>query len=203
MKLYADRPTRLLPQLAGDVLLVVMVYLCVRLGRGVHGHVADLAGPGRDAEAAGLRFQSQMRKAADGIGSVPLVGDSVSKPFHDAASSGQDLADAARGFQDTVGQVAVVLGLVVALVPILLLLALWLPRRVAWVVEATAAARLAKAGPRAQDLLALRALTRQSLPDLARLSPDVAAGWRAGDPGIIEALAGLELAELGLRPVRR
>src|SRR5688500_18624923 len=31
MKLYADRPLRLVNQLLGDVLVVVLVYLCVRL----------------------------------------------------------------------------------------------------------------------------------------------------------------------------
>ena len=33
MKLYADRPLRLVNQLLGDVLVVLAVYLCVRLGR--------------------------------------------------------------------------------------------------------------------------------------------------------------------------
>jgi hypothetical protein len=202
MKLYADRPARLLPQLLGDVLLVVLLWTCVRAGRAVHDHVAALAGPGRDAEAAGLKFQSGMRDAAHNLTNVPFVGDSVAKPFRTAAGSGRDLADAAQSFQDTVAQVAVVLGLLVALVPAVLLLALWLPKRVAWIVEASAANRLSREGPRSADLLALRALTRQSLPVLARLSPDVAAGWRAGDPATIQELASLELQELGLRGLR-
>ena len=74
-----------------------------------------------------------------------------------------------------------------------------MPRRVAWVVEASAATRLAQAGRQATDLLALRALATQPLPRLARLSPTVAQAWRAGDPAAIDALATLELDSLGLR----
>ena len=98
---------------------------------------------------------------------------------------------------------AQVLGLAVALIPALLLLALWVPRRVTWVVEATAAARLSRAGHGARDLLALRALARRPLPELHRLSPDVAAAWRAGEPAAIDDLAALELDDLGLRLPRQ
>ena len=59
MKLYADRPARLARQVAGDVLLVVLIWLFVRAGRATHEHVDALAGPGRDAEAAGVRFSEQ------------------------------------------------------------------------------------------------------------------------------------------------
>src|SRR4029079_1772851 len=40
MKLYADRPTRVLGQLAGDLVVVILVFLAVRLGRGTHDKVA-------------------------------------------------------------------------------------------------------------------------------------------------------------------
>jgi hypothetical protein len=199
MKLYADRPVRLLRQLLGDVLLVVLIGLCVRLGQSVRDHVEALAGPGRDAEAAGLRFQHSMRDAAGSLSDVPLVGDGVSAPFRGAAASGRDLAEAAKSYQESVADLARVLGLTVALIPVLLLLALWVPRRVTWVVAATAAARLSRAGHGARDLLALRALSRRPLPELNRLSPDIAAAWRAGEPAAIDDLAALELDDLGLR----
>jgi hypothetical protein len=50
--------------------------------------------------------------------------------------------------------------------------------------------------------LAVRALARQSLRRLAALGPDVVAGWKAGEPAATEALARLELDQLGLRPWR-
>ena len=99
MKLYADRPVRLLRQLLGDVLLVVLIGLCVKLGRSVRDHVEALAGPGQDAEAAGLRFQRSMHDAAGNLSDVPLVGDGVSAPFRGAAASGRDPEPKAAAFQ--------------------------------------------------------------------------------------------------------
>jgi hypothetical protein len=90
---------------------------------------------------------------------------------------------------------------VVAGLPIILLLVLWLPRRVAWVTEATAAQRLLRAGPAAAELLAARAVARQPLRRLSRLAPETVVGWRAGHPEATAELARLELAELGLRDI--
>lgn len=198
MKLYADRPVRLLKQLLGDVLVVVLVYLGIRLGRRAHEAVAALAEPGRDAEAAARSLDGTLRGTARDVDDAPLVGGTLAKPFRALASTSRDLAVSAQSYQDTVAQVALLTGVVVAAVPILLLLALWLPRRLAWVVEASAAHRLMRAGPAAAELLAVRALARQPLHRLARLCPDVVTGWRSGDPAATDRLARLELDELGL-----
>ena len=198
MKLYADRPVRLLNQLLGDVLVVVLVYLGIRLGRRAHEAVAALAEPGRDAESAARSLDGTLRGTARDVDDAPLVGGTLAKPFRALASTSRDLAVSAQSYQDTVAQVALLTGVVVAAVPILLLLALWLPRRLAWVVEASAAHRLMRAGPAAAELLAVRALARQPLRRLARLGPDVVTGWRSGDPAATDRLARLELDELGL-----
>ena len=49
------------------------------------------------------------------------------------------------------------------------------------------------------DLFALRALARQPLHVLARISDDPAGAWRARDPEVVLALGSLELREAGLR----
>jgi hypothetical protein len=202
MKLYADRPTRLLGQLLGDLVVVILVYLAVRLGRGTHEKVAALAAPGRDAEDAARSTAGSMRDAAGNVDGAPLVGDAVAKPFTALAATSRQLAESAQAYQDSVERLAVLTGILVAAVPIVLLLAIWLPRRVAWVVEASAASRLVRRAPGAADLLAVRALARQPLRELARLEPSVVQGWRAGDPAATAALARLELDELGLREPR-
>jgi hypothetical protein len=199
MKVYADRPARLANQVLGDVLVLVLVYLCVRLGRGAHDRVAELAGPGRDAESAARDLDGTMRGAAGDIDDAPLVGGTLAKPFRALASTSRDLAESAQAYQDAVAQVATLTAILVAGVPILLVLLVWLPRRLAWVLEASAAQRLLVAGPASADLLAVRALAKQPLTRLARLGPDAVAGWRAGDRAATAALARLELDELGLR----
>ena len=96
--------------------------------------------------------------------------------------------------------VARLTGLVLAGAPILLLLAVWLPLRLGWVVEASAASRLRRTGSAGAELLAVRAVASQPLPRLARVDPAVIKGWRAGDPVATEALAAPELRSLGLAP---
>jgi hypothetical protein len=71
----------------------------------------------------------------------------------------------------------------------------WLPGRLAWRREATAAQALSGD----LDLLALRAAATAPLPDLARLGPDPVSRWQAGDSDARLALASLELRRLGLR----
>ncbi len=202
MKLYADRPARLLGQLLGDLLVVVLVYLAVRLGQGTHARVAELAGPGREAEEQALALNGRLRGAAGNLDDAPLVGDTIAAPFRDLAGTSRDFAATAQSYQDTVERLAVLAGVLVAAAPIVILLAVWLPRRLAWVVEASSASRLARRSPGAADLLAVRAMARQPLRRLARLDPEVVRGWRVGDPTATEELALLELSELGLRRPR-
>ena len=199
MKLYADRPVRLASQVIGDLVVLVLVYLAVQVGRAAHGRVADLAGPGRDAENVARGLDGRMRDTAGSVQDAPLVGGTLAKPFRLLATTSRDLAGTAQSYQDAVERLAVLTGVLVAVVPILLLLAIWLPRRVAWVIEATAASRLLRGSPAGSDLLAVRALARQPLQRLAALGPDVVAGWKAGDPEATDRLARLELEELGLK----
>ena len=199
MKLYADLPSRRLSQLLGDLLVLILVYLSVLLGRAAHDAVSALAQPGVEAEGQARRLDGTLRDAARNVREAPLVGDELGRPFRALASTSRDLANTAQDYQDTVANVAALTGLVVALVPIAVLILLWLPRRLRWVVEASAAVRLLREAPGATELLAVRAIARQSLPALVRLGPELVNGWKAGDPYATEALAQLEAAELGLR----
>jgi len=199
MKLYADRPWRLLNQLLGDVLVVIAVYLAVRLGMAAHDKVAALAEPGRDAEAQARTVGRTMHGAAGDVHDTPVVGGAIAKPFRALASTSRDLAETAQAYQDAVERLAVLTAVVFAGLPIVIVLVIWLPRRIAWIVEASAAKRLMRAGPGATELLAVRALARQPLRRLAALGPDVVTGWKADDPAATRELADLELDELGLR----
>ena len=57
--------------------------------------------------------------------------------------------------------------------------------------------------PAGRDLLALRALATRPLNELTKLGPDIAQSWRNGDASAVDALAALELRDLGLRPSGR
>lgn len=199
MKLYADLPLRRLSQLLGDLVVLALVYLSIQVGQAAHEAVSALAQPGMEAEQQARRLDGALSDAARDVRETPLVGEELGRPFRALASTSRDLASTAQDYQDTVADVAALTGLVVALVPIAVLLIVWLPRRLRWVVDASAAVRLLRDSPGANELLAVRAIARLSLPSLVRLGPGVVEGWKAGDPYATEALARLEAAELGLR----
>ena len=94
------------------------------------------------------------------------------------------------------------MGLLTVAVPLALVLFLWLPRRLRWMRRAGVAGKV-RNQPAGRDLLALRALATRPLDQLAKLGPDIAQSWRNGDASAVDALAALELKDLGLRPSGR
>jgi hypothetical protein len=108
------------------------------------------------------------------------------------------LAEAGRAQVRAVERLADLLGLAVALIPILVVAAFYVPGRVRFVRRATAGASLVDSGADL-DLFALRALAHQPLHVLARISDDPAGAWRAGDRDVTDRLAELELRASGLR----
>ncbi len=199
MKLYADIPVRRALQVTGDVLMLLWIWLCVTVAQQVHDATLGLGTPGRQIDTSARDLAGRLRDAGEGIGSVPLVGDRVQRPFEDAGGAADRLAGAGRAQVEAVDSLAFWLGLAVALIPILLFLLLYLPPRVRFVRKATAGRRFLDAGADL-DLFALRAMTHQPLHVLARVDADPAGAWRRRDAAVIDRLALLELRSVGLRP---
>lgn len=197
MKLYASAPLRRGRQLAGDLLVAGWVVLWLWVSRVVHDTTMLLAVPGREIAVAGNGLADRLRDAGGTVGDVPLVGDEVRAPFDGAGDAAQDIAAAGRAQVEAVTELAGWLGLTVAAVPILLALAFYLPSRWRFVREATAGQRFVDSREDL-DLFALRALARQPVHRLARVSDDPAGDWRRQEPGVVHALAVLELRDVGL-----
>jgi hypothetical protein len=201
MKVYADRSMRASSQVLGALLVLAWLVFWGWIGVRAQHAVDGLAGPGADAEHVGRQLARNLGGTADDVGGVPVAGDTLRQPVDAGARAGRQLADAAQSYQDAVAHLALLTGVLVAAVPALLVLTRWVPRRVAWIRDASAARRLLRdSSVDPLDLFALRALARQPLPALtAGASHDVAQGWRDRDPDVIAALARLELDDLGLR----
>jgi hypothetical protein len=197
MKLYADAPVHRARQLTGDILLVVWVLVWVRVGRAVHAATLALAAPGRKIEEAGGGLAGRLREAGSSVSSIPLVGGQVRHPFDEAGSAADRIAAAGAAQVHAVQDLAWWLGVVVAAVPILVMVAVYLPLRWRFVREATAGQRFVDSTADL-DLFALRAMARQPLHRLARISDDPAGAWRDRDPDVVRALALLELRDTGL-----
>ena len=88
-----------------------------------------------------------------------------------------------------------------AAIPILVVSAFYLPVRYRFIRRATAGQRFVDA-VEDLDLFALRALARQPMHVLAKVSDDPAGAWRRRDPVVTRTLAELELRANGLRPPR-
>ncbi|HEX3005587.1 MAG TPA: hypothetical protein VHO27_15330 [Angustibacter sp.] len=202
MRLYSALPLRAAGQAVGDVVLVVWISLAVRAGLAVHEAVQRLAEPGRRLEEAGRTLGSGLGTAAARASDLPLVGDQLSAPLRDASGATVSLVRAGQDQQDAVAELALVLAVVIAVVPALLAVAAWVPRRVRFVRRALAAQRFVDADADL-DLFAVRAMAHQPLHVLARVSDDPAGAWRAGDQAVIRELASLDLRSAGLKPPPR
>jgi hypothetical protein len=199
MILYADRPGRRLIQVLSDVGVLAWTGVCATLGSRVHDATLGLAAPGRQLASTGGGFRERMASAAAQVDHLPLLEDRLAAPVRSAASTGADLERTGQDLVVAVERLATVLGWSTALVPIVLVAALWATLRGRFVRQASAARAFIDADADL-DLFALRAMARQPMHRLARISADPAGAWRRGDEAVVRALAALELKDAGLRP---
>jgi hypothetical protein len=202
VKMYADRLPTAIRQLLTDMLVVVWVYTWIRAGFWIHDTVLKLGVPGQKLEGAGTGLADNLADAGGKVGRVPLVGDELTAPFTRAAEAARSMADAGRQQQEIVGNLSLTLALLVVTMPLAVILFVWLPWRLRWMRRAGVASAV-RNQPAGRDLLALRALATQPLNKLSKLGPDIAQSWRNGDASAVDALAALELKDLGLRPSGR
>ncbi len=196
--LYADLPARRARQLLADLSAVVWICCWGYAARVVHDSIAALRGPTDTVRDAGNTFASQMTSAADQLSSLPFIGDRLKAPFEGLTGTGQTIAQAGTDFGVAVDRAALAVGLVTFLLPLALALVLWVPPRLIFIRRATAARKFIDAEADV-DLFAMRALARQPMHRLARLSDDPAGAWRRREPQVVRALAELELRDCGLQ----
>jgi hypothetical protein len=199
VKLYAETAGQRTRQLVGDLAVLAWTAAWVAAGVALNRLVEKLAVPGERVEQAGGSFAGDIAEIQQKVGRLPVVGDELQDPFGRLAGVGRTLAAAGVTQQEVVHQLALWLGVVVAVVPIVALLLVWLPSRVSWAREAGAASRL-RMGGADLELFAIRAVANRPLRDLHRVTPDPAGDLRAGE---YQALADLELRALGLRARQR
>ena len=196
MKIYAEVPYFRTRQILLDVAVLLWIYVWVRVGLFMRDLVERLAGPGRTVEDAGGDLASNLDSISGTIADLPLVGESLQTPFGAAADAGRVLQRAGQTHQDVIHSLAFWLGLLLALIPILYVLLKYIPGRLRWIREASAAAKL-RIDADDLRLFAIRAVATRPLYELRRACPDPA-GCLATEN--YEPLAALELSALGLQP---
>ncbi|GLU46187.1 hypothetical protein [Nocardiopsis ansamitocini] len=200
MKIYADRPLRFTLQFLSDAFAIVWIWLWVRAGQSLHATLMTLTRPGELMEESGGGLTSHMNEAAEVAGGVPLVGEQLAVPFQSMGEAGDSLSEAGTRFQESVTEMALLLSVLTAVLPVMMILVLWLPLRARWIRQASGARRLRRMSPEASsELLALRALASAPVRALTKVHGDPVDAWRRGDPEAVDRLAALELRRLGLR----
>lgn len=196
MALYARPSWQLTRQITTDVFVVVWTGAWWFAGRALDAVIRGLAQPSRTIQDAAGAMQGDFEQAARNVESVPWAGPVLRQPFDAAAGGLQQIWQSAHEQIAGIEQVATMTGWLTFAIPVLIVLALWLPVRIRFVRNSTAAARFIDAQADL-DLLALRALATQPFHQLARVSSDPLGAWRAGDRAVIDALADLELRRNG------
>lgn len=201
MSWYARPSWQLVRQVSADAFVVVWAVVWWLVARVADQGVSALAGPAREAAETATGLQESMRGAGQTAGGVPGVGGELRGPFDAAAEQLGGLAGTARGQAVLIEQLGDLVGVLVFVLPVAVLLAIWLPRRLRFAARSRAARRFLDS-PADLDLFALRAMATLPLDQLAKISDDPVAAWRAGDRDVIAALAETALRQEGLPSLR-
>lgn len=195
MKVYAERPLRVLRQVVGDLLLVLWVGGWIWLGQEVHDRLDALRRPSVQVGEASRNLANSLADTSDQVRGLQLVGDVLAAPFDVIVSSTRQLADASNNTQQAIGNLADIMIVATALFPILFALTLWAFLRLRWMSHATAAARVRATGE-GDGLLAAQALASGRLDQIGKYATS---GNPLDDPLSRRRLAGFQLRRLGLR----
>jgi hypothetical protein len=198
MGIYAQRPGRMVGQVFADLFVVVWAIAWGVIGVFIRQSIAVLAGPARETARTADRLAKNFTEAAGQAQQVPGVGDQLRRPFDAASATLGSLITSANHQVASIERLALVMGWLVFLIPVTVVIAFWLPRRIRFYRLARAAQQFIDSSADL-DLFALRAMASQPMHILAAVSDDPVAAWRSGDIAVINRLAELELRQSGLR----
>jgi hypothetical protein len=195
MKIYAETPRKRTRQIIQDAILLGWILLWVLFGSVAHDVVAKLAEPAASVARSSDSLSDSLADISDEVDGVPVVGGALEEPFSSSSRAAAAVARESREQRKLFLTAALWIGLFIAVGPIALSLLLYLPFRIRWVRQATAADRIRLD---ADDLylFALRAVANRPFTELRKATPDPGAALAAGD---YAALARLELEQLGLK----
>ena len=200
VKVYPDVPDKRRATIFRDVVMIVLLVLAAWAGLAVHDAVDRLAVLGAGVSNSGQSVQAGFGSAAAKVNGVPLVGGSLADALRGAGqeTGGRAVVLGKQG-QDSVHRLALTLGLVVFALPTIILLAVFVPRRVRQIRQLTAAARALAPpyDPERRRVLAMRAAFGLPYGALLPFTPDP-----LGDivQGRYDALVRAALNDAGMRP---
>jgi len=184
-----------------DVLVVVWIVVWVVLGVVLGRAIWDIGGLTDPiiSNADGLKHTAEGFRR---LGSVPLVGGLLNGAVDQVTGAADRTRSDVQTIKTRIEQVAVTVGLLLALGPTLLALLFYLPLRLPWRRDVAAIRRALASDPNDPVLLrylAERAIEGMRYDSLRELSDDP---WRDMERGDSERLVEVELRRLGLSRAR-
>lgn len=199
MKLYAERPVRLIRQIVFDLAVLAWMWTWWRIAHRVND-TADVSTVGaKKLETNADSLSGNLSEAGQRLRKVPLVGDTLQSPFDKSAGAAKQISFAGRDMAVGIDDLGDLLGYLTAATPFALAVLVWALLRIPNARKASQAARL-RHSTAGREVLALRALQTRGAADLLTVSQRPAASWREGDAPATQGLADLHLKSLGLRP---
>ena len=198
MGIYAKRPAKMIGQLVGDGFVVLWTIGWAIVAIFAYRVIEVLATPARETARTATRLAENFRQAAAEAAKVPVAGEQFRRPFDSAAVTLGNLIDSANDQVASIERLALIVGWLVFLIPVSIVVAFWLPRRIRFYRQARAS-QVFLDSLADLDLFALRAMAAQPLYVLAEISDDPVQAWRSGDREVINKLAEVELKRNGLQ----
>lgn len=186
MRLYPDVYGRRFAWMLADLVMVAWVYLSVRAGLWVNNLVLQLDALAQGVIRAGKTFDSWIVSFEQGIpNGVPYLSDFLHRTAEALKThSGDPLISAGMAGSHGIHLLALILGVIVATVPILFALLIWLPRRLRLIadmrgIHVTVRRALARPelGPQMLEILAGRAIYTMPYNRLLAYSQNPAEDW--------------------------
>ena len=198
IRLYSEVPAQRGKQIASDIVVVLLIVFFIWVGKFVHDAVGELAVLATGVKEAGQTVEGGFQSVADAVSGVPVIGESIGNAIAGAGDgTGGNLAELGQSGEDAVFAVARIVGIVTATLPILVLLAVVLPRRIRRIRHMSVASRVLVDlhDPERRRLLAMRAAFGMPYDELLEHTPDPLGDLAAGRH---DALVAAALADVGL-----
>ena len=199
LTLYPELPAPRARAVSRDLAVLLCVIAFAWLAVRVYHEVDRLSGVGAYVTQAGAGISVEFATSAQAVREVPLAGGTLAGALRSAGAAASGRLEAlGQSSQDSVHQVARLVGWLTWAVPTVLLLVLVLPARVRQIGRLSRArAAAAEDSPERRRLLALRALLCAPDRVLFAHTPDPAGDLLAGR---YDALVAAALEDAGVRP---
>jgi hypothetical protein len=174
MRLYPDTADDRGRAVARDALTLLTLFVLAWLALKVHDTVDKLAVLGTGVRQSGEVVQTGFERAGEAAGGIPVVGGEVGDALRDAGEgTGGEVAQAGTDGEESVHNLADLLGILFFAIPASILLITTLPDRIRQVRELNATERLLDtSSDERRRLVAMRAAFSLPASELARHTRD-------------------------------